>query len=103
MALDLNDNALEIFLKCVGGVHASGANTMYNMELIYRKQGDNNQARILLQETVAVYAKVYGAEHSETNDALNQWNEDAFTCISLAVRHDDFNPLPSPRLLLLSK
>ncbi len=48
------------------------ANTKYNMALIHRNQGENNQARILFREAAAVYAQVYGADHSETIDALNQ-------------------------------
>ena len=48
----------------------SSANTKYNMALIHRKQGDNNQARILFQEAAVVHAKVYVAKHGETIAAL---------------------------------
>ena len=66
---------LEVTIKSLGDSHVSSANTKYNMALIHRKQGDNNQARILFQEAAAVYAQVYGADHSETIDALNQAKE----------------------------
>ncbi len=74
-ALEYYQTALEIYLKSYGEVYVSSADTKYNMANIYRKQGDNNQARCLFQEAAVVYAKVYGAEHSETIDALNQAKE----------------------------
>ncbi len=74
-ALEYYEKSLEIKIKSLGIQHVSSANTKYNMANIYRKQGDNNQARCLFQEAAVVYAKVYGAEHSETIDALNQAKE----------------------------
>jgi tetratricopeptide (TPR) repeat protein len=74
-ALELYGKALEIQIQTLGGEHVSSANTKYNMALIYRDQGQINQARILFQEAAAVYAQVYGADHSETVDALNQAKE----------------------------
>ena len=71
-ALESNQKALEIFRTSLGDSHVSSANTKYNMALIHRNQGENNQARILFREAAAVYAQVHGAEHSETIDALSQ-------------------------------
>jgi hypothetical protein len=57
------------------------ANTKYNSAVLYRRQGNNIQARILFHEAAAVNTIVYGprpllgsrtANHSETIDALNQ-------------------------------
>ncbi len=74
-ALEYHEKALEIQITSLGQHHVSSADTKYNMANIYRKQGDNNQARCLFQEAAVVYTKVYGAEHSETIDALNQAKE----------------------------
>ena len=74
-ALEFHEKALEIRIKSLGIHNVSSANTKYNMALIHINQGENNQARILFQEAAAVYAKVYGAEHSERIDALNQAKE----------------------------
>ena len=73
-ALELYDKSLEIKLKCLGGDHLDVANTKYNIALLYRRQGNTIhwQARNLFHEAAAVYTAVYGANHSETIDALDQ-------------------------------
>ena len=50
----------------------SVANTKYNIALVYRQQGNNIQARNMFSEAAAVYQTVYGSNHSETIDALDQ-------------------------------
>ncbi len=48
------------------------ADTKYNIACLYRQQGETIMAKNLFQEAAAVYTDVYGAQHSETMDALNQ-------------------------------
>ena len=64
--------ALAIEEQSLGLGHINVANTKYNIACLYRRQGNSSQARNLFQEAAAVYATVYGANHSETIDALNQ-------------------------------
>jgi hypothetical protein len=45
-ALEFHEKALEITIKSLGIHHVRSANTKYNMALIHRNQGGNNQARI---------------------------------------------------------
>ncbi len=50
----------------------SVANNKYNIALMYRGKAYNFRARNLFHEAAAVDTTVYGANHSETIDALNQ-------------------------------
>ena len=71
-SLNLYQKSLDIKIQCHGNEHASVADTKYNIACLYRMQGDNIQAKKLFQEAAAVYRTVYGANHTETVDALNQ-------------------------------
>ncbi len=68
--------ALSIYIPAVGSSHVSVATTKYNIAPVYRKQGNNIQARTLFQEAAAVFTTVYGpyygANHRHTTAALNQ-------------------------------
>ena len=68
--------ALKIQEVALGPSHAAVADTKYNIACLYRDQGDKVQARALFREAAAVYTTVYGADHSETVDALDQAEED---------------------------
>ena len=71
-ALELYEQALAIKLKALGPAHARTADTMYNMALLHRKQGNGAQAKALFLRCAATYAKCYGEQHEETRDARRQ-------------------------------
>ena len=64
--------ALEINVKCLGPSHVSVADTKYNIAGLYRKQGNQVQARELFRQAGSVYSKVYGEMHKETVDVFAQ-------------------------------
>ena len=68
----MNKLGAVFFQKSLGNGHVNVANTKYNIALLYRRQGNTIQARNLFREAAAVYTAVYGANHSETIDALDQ-------------------------------
>ena len=65
--------ANEVFISVFGGEHPpSLADTKYNMALLHEKRGERHLAKQLYLECEAVYATVYGPDHSETIDAKQE-------------------------------
>jgi hypothetical protein len=75
-ALRFHEEALQIRRTCFSDSHVDVARTQNNIACLYRDQGDKVQARALFREAAEVYTTVYGADHSETVDALDQAEED---------------------------
>ena len=48
------------------------ADTKYNMALLHKKRGERHRAKELFLECEAIYATVYGPDHSETIDAKQE-------------------------------
>mmetsp|Transcript_45578 Transcript_45578/g.109681 ORF Transcript_45578/g.109681 Transcript_45578/m.109681 type:complete len:390 (-) Transcript_45578:154-1323(-) len=55
-----------------GHDHVDVANTQYNMALVHKSMNKQEEAKRLFLRCAEVYAKVYGADHSETLDAKKQ-------------------------------
>ena len=64
--------ALVVLEKDLGLDHPFVANTLYNIALVHRKQGQHNLEAECFEKCVIIYAEVYGNEHSETADARKQ-------------------------------
>ena len=51
-----------------GYEHPIVAATMYNMAILHKERGERHVAKELYLECEAIYAKVYGPNHSKTID-----------------------------------
>ena len=71
-ALALYERALQIKETALGPDHPSTADTRYNMALLFKQQDMNAKAKELFLLCAASYEKFYGADHSETTDAVRQ-------------------------------
>jgi len=56
----------------VGQDHPSLADTKYNMALLHKQRGERHLAKELYLECEAIYATVYGPDHSKTTAAQQQ-------------------------------
>ena len=68
-ALFHHQKALEIRTRVVGQDHLDVANSKYNMADLHESQGNLEEAKALFLECEKIYAKVFGDEHEETQDA----------------------------------
>ena len=71
-ALFHHGKALEVFVATLGHGHPDIADTKYNMAILHQKRGERKEAKQLWLECQAIYAKVFGADHSKTAGAAQQ-------------------------------
>ena len=57
---------------CSAKATPSLADTKYNMASLHKKRGERHLAKQLHLQCEAIYATVYGPDHSETTDARQQ-------------------------------
>ena len=55
-----------------GHDHRTWATSKYNMAEVHEAQGNVQEARLMLLESAAISAQVYGADHEETLDAARR-------------------------------
>jgi tetratricopeptide (TPR) repeat protein len=71
-ALDYLQKSLSINITTLGRDHLDVATSKYNMALLHKRGNETDRARQLFLECEQIYAKVYGPDHSETNEAARQ-------------------------------
>ena len=70
-ARPLLERALAIYEKALGPEHRNTANSLNNLALLLRAQGDLAGARPLLERAVAIHEKALGPEHPAIAASLN--------------------------------
>jgi tetratricopeptide (TPR) repeat protein len=68
-ALDLNEKALEIFVKVPGRHHVRVAMTKGNLGYVYEGFGDLAQALSCIEEAYSIFLRSLGADHPNTKKA----------------------------------
>ena len=71
-ALEMHSAVLETRTRVFGANSLHVADTRYNMASLHKERGERDVASQLFLECEAIYAKVYGPDHSETKDAAQQ-------------------------------
>ena len=64
--------AQEVYVAVYGDMHPHVAGLKRNKALVHKIRGEKDLAKQLLLECEAVYAKVYGADHSKTAEAARE-------------------------------
>ena len=64
--------AQEVSLALFGQSHPDVADTKYNMALLHKKLSERDLARQLFLDCEAIYAEVYGPDHSKKKGAEQQ-------------------------------
>ena len=71
-ALEAYSKSLDVKVKVLGQDSPDVADTKYNMAILHKKRGESKVAKQLWLECQAIYAKVFGADHSKTTNAAQQ-------------------------------
>jgi hypothetical protein len=72
MAMEMFEKGLAIAIKALGEEDLDVASIKMGMAKTLEKQGELARAEGLFRECAGTYCKLYGAEHEETLDALEQ-------------------------------
>ena len=64
--------SLDINIKVHGCNHLVAANTVYNIAILHREQGQHDLEAECFDECAGIYAKVYRDDHNQTVDAQKQ-------------------------------
>ncbi len=68
----MHEKALKTSVAVLGPEHPSAADTLYNIALLHREQGQHNLEAECFDKCVVIYAAVYGDAHNQTADAQTQ-------------------------------